>query len=555
MTDRETAAAAGGPQAPTPLGLQSELLRLTAISKRFPGCLANDAVDLSIRPGAIHALLGENGAGKSTLVKIIYGVQQPDAGEIAWQGQSVRIGNPAQARQLGIGMVFQHFSLFESLTVAENIALGINDAASRRGLAGRIAEISRAYGLPLDPQRAVHDLSVGERQRIEIVRCLLQSPKLLIMDEPTSVLTPQEVERLFTTLRRLADEGCAILYISHKLEEIRSLCRHATIMRQGRVVAECDPRQETAEHLAELMIGSRVTSARRSAAIAGDARACLEVEHLSLRSDQKFGIDLKDIGFTVRSGEILGIAGIAGNGQSELMAALSGEARLAEAGAVRIDGKAVGQMGPAGRRRLKAAFVPEERNGHGAVGPLPLAENAFLSGYATRNLAPGGLINGARMRDFAGRIISAFDVRCRGVQSEARALSGGNLQKFIVGREILQEPRLLVVAQPTWGVDAGAAAAIHQALLDLAARGAAIVMISQDLDEILAVCHQIAVINLGRLSAPRPVHAISVEEIGLLMGGIHDGTGHDDADRDGADRGDQPLPKQLAEDGGRAAQA
>jgi len=497
------------------------LLQLTGISKRFPGCLANDAVDFSIRPGEIHALLGENGAGKSTLVKIIYGVQQPDEGDIIWRGEKRRIANPADARQLGIGMVFQHFSLFDSLTVAENIALGINDPRQRRGLAGRITEISRAYGLPLDPSRAVHELSVGERQRIEIVRCLLQQPKLLIMDEPTSVLTPQEVEKLFETLRRLADEGCAILYISHKLEEIRSLCRHATIMRQGRVVAECDPRQESAERLAELMIGARVVSARRSAMPASGGHVRLAVSDLSLRSDQKFGVDLQAISFAVQAGEILGIAGIAGNGQGELMAALSGEMRLPDADTIRINGVAVGQKGPASRRRLKAAFVPEERNGHGAVGPMALDENALLSSYRSRKLLRWGLISRTRMRLFAASIIKAFDVRGRGVRAEARSLSGGNLQKFIVGREILQEPDLLIVAQPTWGVDAGAAVAIHQALLDLAGRGAAIVIISQDLDEILALCHQIAVINLGRLSSPRPVEGISVEEIGLLMGGIH----------------------------------
>jgi simple sugar transport system ATP-binding protein len=501
------------------------LLRLSGISKQFPGCLANDAVDLAIQPGEIHALLGENGAGKSTLVKIIYGVQQPDAGEIAWRGERLRIANPAHARQLGIGMVFQHFSLFDSLTVAENIALGINDPGQRRGLAGRITEISRAYGLPLDPDRAVHELSVGERQRIEIVRCLLQEPKLLIMDEPTSVLTPQEVEKLFTTLRRLAAEGCAILYISHKLEEIRSLCRHATIMRQGRVVAECDPRQETAEKLAELMIGSRVAPTQRSTAAIDAGQTRLQVTHLSLKSDQKFGVDLKDISFAVQAGEILGIAGIAGNGQSELTAALSGEAAVPDPAAIRINNAVVGQLGPDQRRRLKAAFVPEERNGHGAVGPLALDENAFLSAYRSRHLTRWGLINGGRMRDFANRIIQAFDVRCRGVQSEARALSGGNLQKFIVGREILQQPDLLVVAQPTWGVDAGAAAAIHRALIELAGQGAAIVVVSQDLDEILAICHRIAVINLGRLSPPRLVEAVSVEEIGLLMGGIHEGHG------------------------------
>jgi simple sugar transport system ATP-binding protein len=502
----------------------TSLLQLRGIVKQFPGCLANDSVDLTLQPGEIHALLGENGAGKSTLVKIIYGVQQPDAGDIAWCGQITKVTSPGNARQLGIGMVFQHFSLFDSLTVAENIALGISDPSYRRDLHGRITEVSQAYGLPLDPDRAVHDLSVGERQRIEIVRCLLQQPKLLIMDEPTSVLTPQEVDRLFATLRRLASEGCAILYISHKLEEIRSLCRHATIMRQGRVVAECDPRQETAEHLAELMIGSRVTSARRNVPSIGNETTRLKVSGLSLRSDQKFGVDLKDISFTVRGGEILGIAGIAGNGQSELMAALSGEMRVAQSEAIAINGKPVGQAGPVRRRRLGAAFVPEERNGHGAVGALALDENALLSGHRRQHLVQAGLVNGARMRDFAKRIITGFDVRCRGVQAEARSLSGGNLQKFIVGREILQNPDLLIVAQPTWGVDAGAAAAIHQALLDLAARGAAIVVISQDLDEILAICHQIAVMNLGRLSPPRSVGSITVEEIGLLMGGIHEAT-------------------------------
>jgi simple sugar transport system ATP-binding protein len=383
-------------------------------------------------------------------------------------------------------------------------------------------EISHAYGLPIDPDRAVHELSVGERQRIEIVRCLLQQPKLLIMDEPTSVLTPQEAERLFETLRRLADEGCAILYISHKLEEIRNLCRHATIMRQGRVVAECDPRQESAERLAELMIGSRVVSARRSATPASSDQIRLAVTDLSLRSDQKFGVDLTAISFTVQAGEILGIAGIAGNGQTELMLALSGEIRLPDAATIRINGTAAGRRGPGSRRRLKAAFVPEERNGHGAVGSLALDENGFLSGFHSRRLLRWGLISRSRMRAFARSIVKAFDVRGAGIQAEARSLSGGNLQKFIVGREILQEPDLLVVAQPTWGVDAGAAAAIHQALLDLAGRGAAIVIISQDLDEILALCHRIAVINLGRLSPPRPVEGISVEEIGLLMGGIHD---------------------------------
>ena len=497
------------------------LLQLAGISKSFPGCLANDRVDLNVRGGEIHALLGENGAGKSTLVKIIYGVLRPDAGEIRWRGEPVQIGSPAFARKLGIGMVFQHFSLFEALTVAENIALAINDPAERKGLKQRIAAVSESYGLPLDANRAVHDLSVGERQRIEIVRCLLQNPQLLIMDEPTSVLTPQEVERLFETLRRLAQEGRAILYISHKLEEIRALCERATIMRLGRVVAACDPRRESARRLAELMIGNELKALSHKANTSNGKGPRLAVQRLSLRSDQQYGTDLKDISFTVAGGEIVGIGGIAGNGQTELMAALSGESLSQRPDAIVIDGNAVGAVGPGHRRTSGATYVPEERNGHGAVRDMTLAENAFLSAYRRLGLVRNGLISAGEAAGFANKVINAFDVRTTGPLAEARSLSGGNLQKFIVGREILQAPGVFVVSQPTWGVDAGAAAAIHQALLDLAAAGAAVLVISQDLDEIFSICDRIAVIYQGRLSEARPIRDVTIEEIGLLMGGVH----------------------------------
>ncbi|HET6220724.1 MAG TPA: ABC transporter ATP-binding protein [Dongiaceae bacterium] len=488
--------------------------------KRFPGCLANDHVDLALRAGEIHALLGENGAGKSTLVKIIYGVLRPDEGEILWQGRPVAIASPAFARQLGIGMVFQHFSLFEALTVAENIALGINTPAERRDLKRRIVEVSASYGLQLDPDRVVHDLSVGERQRIEIVRCLLQNPKLLIMDEPTSVLTPQEVERLFETLRRLAAEGCAILYISHKLEEIRALCERATIMRLGRVVGEYDPRRETARRLAELMIGTELKAPMHSQRGGNGGKPRLGVRDLSLRSELPFGTNLREVGFAVAGGEILGIGGVAGNGQAELMAALTGETLANRADAIEIDGVPVGQLGPGARRVQGATFVPEERNGHGAVSGMTLAENAFLSGHRRLKLVRHGLIDAGGAYAFAGKVIGGFDVRTLGPRAEARSLSGGNLQKFIVGREIMQAPGVLVVSQPTWGVDAGAAAAIHQALLDLADAGTAVVIISQDLDEIFSICDRIAVIYQGTLSPARPIREVSVEEIGLLMGGI-----------------------------------
>ncbi|MGC9268597.1 ABC transporter ATP-binding protein [Acidiphilium sp.] len=496
-----------------------EVLSLRGITKQFPGCRANDDVDLAIGRHEIHALLGENGAGKSTLVKIIYGVMKPDAGRIAWQGEPVTIANPAQARALGIGMVFQHFSLFEALTVAENVALGLADKSDRIGLADRIADISHRYGLPLDPARAVHDLSVGERQRIEIVRCLLQKPKLLIMDEPTSVLTPQEVFRLFETLRRLAEEGCSILYISHKLEEIRALCQRATIMRLGKVVAECVPAEKSARELAELMISARLQPQNFAHRIETEAAPRLVLDRLTIRSNQPFGTDLKDISLSVAAGEILGIAGIAGNGQSELMDALSGEIPSGRPETITLDGAPIGHDGPRARRRRGCAFLPEERNGHGAVTSMTLAENGFLSGHVRGALQHLGLIDRRRTGDFARAIIKAFDVRTTGPEAEARSLSGGNLQKFLIGREMLQQPTLLMLNQPTWGVDAGAAAAIYEAVVALARNGAAVLIISQDLDELLMLCDRIAVIAAGRVSAPMPVGAVTIEQIGLLMGG------------------------------------
>ncbi len=442
-------------------------LELRGITKRFPGCLANDHVDLVLQPGEIHALLGENGAGKSTLVKMIYGVLHPDSGTILWQGRETRVPDPAGARQLGVGMVFQHFSLFDTLTVTENIALGLEKPGPMDALAAKIRSVSERYGLALDPERHVFHLSVGERQRVEIVRCLLQDPKLLIMDEPTSVLTPQEATKLFETLRRLAGEGCTILYISHKLEEIRALCSRATVLRGGRVVGACDPRLETARGLAELMIGSELSSPERPPqGAAGAAR--LSVRHLSTTSDNPFATNLKDVSFEVRAGEILGIAGVAGNGQAELMAALSGEVLVADPASVVIEGARAGHLGPRARRALGLAFVPEERLGRGTVPELSLSDNALLSGYASETLVTGGMVRFGRARAYAETIIKGFNVVTHGHRAEARSLSGGNLQKFIIGREVLQRPKLLIVGQPTWGVDAGAAAAIHQALIGLA---------------------------------------------------------------------------------------
>ena len=478
--------------------------------------VANDDVTFSVGKGEIHALLGENGAGKSTLVKLIYGVMQPDEGAMRLNGTSYSPTKPADAREKGVGLVFQHFSLFEGLTVAENIALGIPSRFANKNLRESIVALSAAYGLQLDPDRRVGNLSVGERQRVEIVRCLIQQPKLLIMDEPTSVLTPQEADALFVTLRRLASEGCSVLYISHKLEEIRTLCSHATILRDGRVVASCDPSQQTARGLAEMMIGATLVPPQRDAVAIGPAR--LMIDGLTLARAERFGVDLENIHLDVKGGEIVGIAGVAGNGQSELMEALIGE-RLAPApGDIVLDGVPVGRSGPAGRRGLGMCFVPEERLGHGAVPDMTLWENAVLTASTRMNLSTFGCIDASRARTFADKVVSEFGVRTRGVDSTARSLSGGNLQKFMVGREVLQAPGVLIAAQPTWGVDAGAAGEIHKFLLSLARRGAAILIVSQDLDELLAISTRIAVMAGGCLTAARPVEQLTTEQIGRDMG-------------------------------------
>jgi ABC-type uncharacterized transport system ATPase subunit len=493
------------------------LLELDGLTKSFPGVVANDAVSFRVRRGEIHALLGENGAGKSTLVKMIYGVLRPDSGTMRFNGEPYAPHKPSDARAHGIGMVFQHFSLFEALTVKENIELGISPELARGDLRRRIIDVSNAYGLKLDPDRRVGELSVGVRQRVEIVRCLLQNPRLIIMDEPTSVLTPQEAELLFATLRRLAAEGCSILYISHKLEEIRALCHHATILRGGRVVATCTPAGETAKSLAEMMIGAILMPARREGGGAGAVR--LRLDRLTLPSEAAFGVDLADISLDVRAGEIVGIAGVAGNGQDELMAALIGEVLLSRAEAILLDGRPIGGAGPDARRALGMCFAPEERLGHAAVPNMNLTENAVLSARIRKGLARLGFINYPVSEQFSGQVVGDFNVKTAGLDHAARSLSGGNLQKFIMGREILQAPAVLIAAQPTWGVDAGAAAAIHQALLKLAREGAAILIVSQDLDELMAICDRIAVIADGHLTRAEPVETLTVEAIGSNMGG------------------------------------
>jgi len=491
-------------------------LELQGISKQYPAVRANDRVSLRVEPGQIHAVLGENGAGKSTMMKIIYGAVQPDEGRILWNGEAVKVTSPAHARKLGISMVYQHFSLFDTLTAAENVWLGLDKSLSLTQVAQRIEEVAHTYGLDVQAQRPVHTLSVGERQRVEIVRALLTQPQLLILDEPTSVLTPQAVDKLFVTLRKLSDGGCSILYISHKLDEIRALCHYCTVLRGGKVTGEVDPALESNASLSKLMIGAEPPQLQHRASNAG--AAVLTVRSLSLNKQDPFGMDLHGMGFEVRAGEIVGVAGVSGNGQQELMAALSGEDPRAAAGSITMNGSDIAQAGPGQRRRLGLHFVPEERLGRGAVPTLSLAENTLLT--RTETVSKSGWIATGRVQRLAEDLIARFNVKAGGAGAAAKSLSGGNLQKFIVGREIAANPKLLIVSQPTWGVDVGAAAQIRGELLKLRDEGCALLVVSEELDELFEISDRLIVIAKGRLSPSVPTAEATTERIGEWMSGL-----------------------------------
>ena len=491
-------------------------LELRSITKQYPAVRANDSVSLTVQPGQIHAVLGENGAGKSTLMKIIYGAVRPDAGQVLWNGAPVQVASPAQARTLGISMVYQHFSLFDTLTAAENVWLGLDRGLTLAQVTARIREVAATYGLEVDPLRPVHTLSVGERQRVEIVRALLTDPKLLILDEPTSVLTPQAVERLFVTLRQLSAAGCSILYISHKLDEIRALCHHCTVLRGGKVTGEVDPRQESNASLSRLMIGAEPPPLQHRPAQPG--AVALQARALSLPKSDPFGTDLRGVALAVQAGEILGIAGVSGNGQQELMAALSGEDPRAAAGSITLLGHDVAQAPPRARRALGLHFVPEERLGRGAVPSLSLAQNTLLT--RTEPVGRGGWLRTAEMERLAAGLIARFKVKAGGPGAAAKSLSGGNLQKFLVGREIEAGPKVLIVSQPTWGVDVGAAAQIRAELLALRDAGCAVLVVSEELDELFEICDRLQVMAQGRLSPPVRTAEATVEQIGIWMSGL-----------------------------------
>ena len=514
-------------------------LQLTGITKRYPAVVANDGVSLTVQPGETHAVLGENGAGKSTLMKVIYGSVKPDEGSVQWNGKPVAVRNPQQARDLGISMVFQHFSLFDTLTVAQNVWLGLDRKLSLADVTARITAKAAEYGLDIDPARPVHTLSVGEMQRVEIIRALLTDPQLLILDEPTSVLTPQAVEKLFIVLKKLASQGCSILYISHKLHEIRELCNACTVLRGGKVTGVCNPQQETNSSLSRMMIGAEPPALEHHHIAVGET--VLRVNHLQLRKDDPFGIDLEQISLEVRAGEVVGIAGVSGNGQQQLLYALSGEDTRAEPAMIQVFGKDVGRFGPAHRRHLGVHFVPEERLGRGAVPTLGLAHNLMLT--RTDAVGRSGWINVKALEQQARSIIARFNVKAGGPNAAAKSLSGGNLQKFIVGREIDANPRLLIISQPTWGVDVGAAAQIRGEILALRDKGCALLVVSEELDELFEICDRLHVIAKGRLSPSVHRRDATVAQIGEWMSGLFDVAGQTgEAQRSALSPTDQTNP-------------
>ena len=500
--------------------MSDTILNIENITKSFPRVVANKKVTFDIKKNAVHAILGENGAGKSTLVKILYGLLEPDEGNIKLNNKDFKVNSPAEARKQGIGMVFQHFSLFDSLSVKENLILGIDEKMSYSDLENKLENISSRYNLPLDLDAPITALSAGEKQRVEIVRILLQDPQILIMDEPTSVLTPQEVESLFVTLNALVKEGRTILYITHKLEEVISICDTVTIMRSGEIIDTSSTANQTAKTLATKMLGQKLDDLKTNYEHIKD-EVNFEVKNISCDFNDPFLTDLKNISFQVRVGEIYGIAGVAGNGQVELMNALSGET-LGDPDEIIFEDKKIGNTNIKFRRSLGLEFVPEERNGHATVPDITLTENTFLTFYnaysKNNNFLDNILLSSNMSSNDSISIINDNDVRCPYSNPLADQLSGGNLQKFIVGRSLKANPKVLIISQPTWGVDIGAASEIRSKLLLLAKAGKAIILISQDLDEIYEISNNISVINNGTLSTPKIKSKISAKDIGILMG-------------------------------------
>jgi len=493
------------------------------ITKRFPGVLANDRVGFEAAVGEVHALLGENGAGKTTLSNILTGLYRPDEGEIELYGAPVRFHSPRDALDAGIGMVHQHFRLVPPFTVAENVLLGDHRAEGRsfvlrsRSIEQKVVELGERYGLAIDPRARIWQLSVGEQQRVEILKALYRETRILIMDEPTAVLTPQEAEKLFETLRAMAAEGRTVIFISHKLHEVKAVAARVTVLRGGTTVATVSAADSTTRSLAALMVGREVAGARRIERAHSQGDTVLEIDGVNVVGDRG-GLALKDVSLEVRAGEIVGIAGVAGNGQRELAETVSG-IRAVETGAVRVAGRKLRSGDPRTAIAAGVAHVPEDRLGTGLAPDLTVAENAVLKSYRSPPVSRGPLLLVRKMREIAVALVKRYDVKTPGPDTPVRNLSGGNLQKLVLGREFGNEPRVLVAAQPTRGLDVGAIETVHGYLRDAAANGVAVLLISEDLDEIRALADRIIVMYEGELVGELDAASATIGEIGLLMAG------------------------------------
>lgn len=494
---------------------------LINITKRFPGVLANDRVSFDVRAGEIHALLGENGAGKSTLMKILYGLYQPNSGEIRLNGRPVRFHSPADALAQGIGMIHQHFMLVPTLTVVENVALGMK---SSRGpmldlarVRRRLIELSEAYGLKVDPDAYVWQLSVGEQQRVEIVKALYRGGALIILDEPTAVLTPQEANELFTTLRQMREQGHALIFISHKLYEVQALCDRITVMRDGHVVDTIPNDGVEQRTLARMMVGRDVQfQSDRASVEVGEVR--LSIRDLRALNDQGLPA-LRGVSLDVRAGEVLGIAGVSGNGQRELAEVIAG-LRSATGGSVLLEETPILRLPVTERLKAGLSFVPEERNRHGSIGDFSVAENLILQNHADAQFVQGPFFDFNAIARYATNLIGQFNIKTPGHETRAKNLSGGNLQKLILARELSRSPRVLVAAQPTRGVDIGATEYIRSVLLQQRSEQVAILLISEDLDEIMALSDRIAVLYEGQIVGIVNCQDADVEHLGLMMAGV-----------------------------------
>ena len=499
---------------------QNYAVEMRGITKRFGEVLANDHIDLAILDKSIHAIIGENGAGKSTIMNILYGFYTADDGEILIDEEPRAISSPADAIKLGLGMVHQHFMLVEPLTVTENIVLGAEPTRGTsidyRKARARVAEISQQYGLKIDPDARISNLSVGQQQRVEILKTLYRGARILILDEPTAVLTPQEVAEMFAILRGLREQGKTIIIITHKLAEVLSLSDNITVMRDGKVVGNLATKEATAEGLARLMVGREVLL-RVKKDEANPQEPVLSVSDLTLRGEEGKGI-LNGVSFEVRGGEILGIAGVEGNGQTELIEILAGLCKQTSGGVV-LDGKPIDALDPHERKRRGIAHIPEDRHRRGLLLNFDLASNSILGVHGDRPISGAVLLDNDVIVERAERLVRQYDVRPANIMLPARVLSGGNQQKLIVAREFDIKPRLVLVAQPTRGVDIGATEFIHRKLIELRDAGTAVLLVSAELDEVLSLSDRVVVIYGGRLVGEVDPKSVSEEEIGLMMTG------------------------------------